>query len=173
MVFKLKASLLFIAFSLLVSCGYTVGERGVKINDETYEKVAVPAFHNKTTEGGIEAYITKALRQNIIEEGAFELTINKNAHLIIEGNVVGAGTEVLAIDRAGSATEYRLTMAIAYTVIDNVTGKNLFSDTISSRWDYKYQANSIDNRIARNDALENLSKEIARDILMLLKARYR
>ncbi len=147
-------------------------EHGVQSGDISYQNLMVLPFHNTTLQPTVEVYATKAWRNEAIQEETFALVDDtKEADLLLKGEVSGYGNDVLSLDAIGSATEYRLRLQLRYTLIDNVTGHTLFTDTVAGSWDYKYGANTIDNDIRLRDALENLNKELAHDALFLIKER--
>ncbi len=160
------------SFLLFSSCGYRMQQSGVDMGDIQYQSIMIFPFHNNTLQPAAEVFATKAWREEAFNEDAFDIVSKKQeADLLLKGEVTGYSNEVQAVDVIGSATEYRLVLTLRYTLIDNITGRKLFSDTISGSWDYKYGANTIDNDIRLRDALENLNKELAQDGLLLLRER--
>ena len=169
--YSLKALLLVLAL-FLSSCGYETAKRGVKINDEVYSNIAIPTFHNVTYVLGVEGEVTQFLRKNVINSGEFDLTSREEADIVLHGEVTSLGKAVLALNTVGSATEYRLSMSIKFNLKQNSSGKEIYEDTVSGTWDFKYMDNTIDNRITEDEATTNLSNQLARDILLLVKERF-
>ncbi|MFQ5896623.1 MAG: LPS assembly lipoprotein LptE [Candidatus Methylomirabilia bacterium] len=93
---------------LLGGCGY--GLRGTLPSH--LRTVAVPVFVNRTSEPGVENFITRAVIEAFSSSGRLRVVPPERADSLLEGEIVGYRVEALAFDPQANVREYRLWLTL-------------------------------------------------------------
>jgi len=154
-----RAGLVVLIGLAAASCGYSLHPSlpsGIRT-------LQVPVLENKTSEPGIEDFLTQALIQAIVNSGAAK----------IEGKIVGYSLTSLSFDRAANVTSYRLTVALALTLRDLRKDEVVWKqDRIEDRADFLLSGQQSVNIVLQNDALQRAAVDVSRAIVSFAFERF-
>ena len=109
-------------------CGYSLRTSlppGIK-------SVHVPVLENKTSEPGIEDFITQALTQAVVQSARVRIARNaQEADATLSGSIVEYRLAALSFDRSANVTSYRLVIGLALTLKE--AAENLFRMRIQAQ----------------------------------------
>lgn len=147
---------------LLGACGYSL--RGTLPSH--FRTVAVPVFVNRTSEPGVENFITRAVIEAFSTSGQLKVVPPDRADSLLEGEIVGYRVEALAFDAQANVQEYRLWLTLNLQFRD--VRKNVMiwrQDGIQERADFRVSGR-VAVTIAREEtALREAAVIIGRDIV--------
>ena len=161
---RLALPALFGLVAILVGgCGYSMRPTlpsGIKT-------LQVPVLENKTSEPGIEDFLTQALIQAIVNSGAAKIAKSADtADGRLEGKIVGYALTSLSFDRTANVTAYRLTVALALTLRDLRKNEVLWKqDRIEDRADFQVAGQVTTNLVRETDALQRAAVDVSRAIV--------
>jgi hypothetical protein len=152
------------------SCGYSLHPTlpsGIRT-------LQVPVLENKTSEPGIEDFLTQALIQAIVNSGAAKIASSETAaDARLEGKIVGYSLTSLSFDRAANVTSYRLTVALALTLRDLRKDEVVWKqDRIEDRADFLLSGQQSVNIVLQNDALQRAAVDVSRAIVSFAFERF-
>jgi len=152
------------------SCGYSLHPSlpsGIRT-------LQVPVLENKTSEPGIEDFLTQALIQAIVNSGAAKIASSETtADARLEGKIVGYSLTSLSFDRAANVTSYRLTVALALTLRDLRKDEVVWKqDRIEDRADFLLSGQQSVNIVLQNDALQRAAVDVSRAIASFAFERF-
>lgn len=124
-------------------------------------KIAIPVFKNNTSEPGIERNVTAQIREAFIRDGRLRVVEKQNADLIFTGNIDGYELRPVSFDRNDDVVEYWVIMDIHVKVKDVAKGEYFIDKLFKSKWDYKVSSELLSSERARNDAIDEASKDFA------------
>jgi len=114
-----------LALLLSVACGYYHGtSRGRSLSGS----VAVPFLENRTAQPDLELLATEALSEALEADGGLRLVPRGQEDYLLTGSVVRYGEAPFSIGEAGSADEYKLTIALEMSFQRSATGEFVWSD---------------------------------------------
>ncbi len=127
---------LLIGISFLSSCGYQF--RGEETNlPPDIHSVSIPIFGNSTLQTGIETEVTRALVDKFISSRRLAVREKNSADSLLTGNVNSFITSSVAVTTSTQiSTEYRATVTVTFSFLDQKTGKVLFRETMSDWRNY-------------------------------------
>jgi outer membrane lipopolysaccharide assembly protein LptE/RlpB len=151
-------------------CGYSLRPTlpsGIKT-------LQVPVLENKTSEPGIEDFLTQALIQAIVNSGAAKIARSaESADARLEGQIVGYALTSLSFDRTANATAYRLTVALALTLRDLRKNEVVWKqDRIEDRADFQVAGQVTTNLVRETDALQRAAVDVSRAIVSFAFERF-
>jgi outer membrane lipopolysaccharide assembly protein LptE/RlpB len=144
-------------------CGYSLRTSmpaGIK-------SIHVPVLENKTSEPGIEDFITQALTQAVVQSGRVRIAPSaREADASLEGSIVVYRLTSLSFDRGANVTSYRLIIGLALTFKDLKQNKVLWKqDRIEERADFQV-AGQVTQTLAREEqAVQRAAVDVARAIV--------
>jgi outer membrane lipopolysaccharide assembly protein LptE/RlpB len=151
-------------------CGYAI--RG---NLPAHIKtVSVPVFVNKTTEPGVEDFITRAVVEAFTTNSGLRVVSPERADAILEGEIVGYQLQPLAYNQAANVQQYRLIVTLNLRFRDVREGKPLLEEKgVQEKADFQ-SASSVAANIAveRGPALQQAATDIGRAIVNLAVERF-
>jgi hypothetical protein len=160
------------AFPGLVAggCGYSLRPSlpsGIKT-------LQVPVLDNRTSEPGIEDFLTQALIQAIVNSGAAKIASSgASADARLEGKIVGYSLASLSFDRTANVTSYRLTVALALTLRDLRKDEVIWKqDRIEDRADFLVAGQVATNLVRETDALQRAAIDVSRAIVSFAFERF-
>ncbi len=159
---------LIAATSLLLSaCGYHVGGRGTSLPPDI-KTIAVPIFKNETPQFRIEQNLTSAVVEELIERTRFRVTTNPaGADAILHGTVKLLRSGVATYNtQTGSATTLQIEVVTAVNLVDQHTGKSIFSNP-AYVFREQYQISQTPSTLIQEDpaAISRLSHNFARTLV--------
>ncbi|MFP5518828.1 MAG: LptE family protein [Bdellovibrionia bacterium] len=129
---------LFVIIFLLSGCAYRLGTSTRTIPGGA-KKIAIPVFTNKTAEPGIEMAFTNALLQEFYRSKVANVVGKAQAETLLTGTIKsleylpgakktsGDSSVPFLSEGAVLATEYRILLKVELRVIENATGRVLWS----------------------------------------------
>lgn len=139
---KIFLKLSIILFSLILvssGCGYTTRSllpsqfKSIYIDNFTNNiKVTEESSDQRMYRGykpGMEIDVTNHIRNKYAFDGNLKVADEKNANLILKGELVDFRNEALRYDRSNNIEEYRIRMVINMELIDVKTGKTRWKET--------------------------------------------
>ncbi len=153
-----------VAASLLLGgCGYSLRTS----MPPGINSIHVPVLVNKTSEPGIEDFITQALTQAVVQSGRVRIAANaQDADATLEGSIVEYRLTSLSFDSSANVTSYRLIIGLALTFKDLKQNKVIWKqDRIEERADFQV-AGQVSQTIAREQvAVQKAAVDVARAIV--------
>ena len=160
----LVGSLLFVA-----GCGYSF--RGNLPNH--IQTVGVPIFANRTSEPGVENFLTSAVVEAFSTNGRLRVVRPERADAILDGEVVGYEVQSIAFDPNANVRQYRLLVTLNLRMRDVRQEKVLVDHRgLQERADFRVLG-AVSQTISREEsALRQAAVEIARSIVALTLDRF-
>ena len=151
------------AVLVLGGCGYSLRTS----MPPGINSIHVPVLVNKTSEPGIEDFITQALTQAVVQSGRVRIAANaQDADATLEGSIVEYRLTSLSFDSSANVTAYRLIIGLALTFKDLKQNKVIWKqDRIEERADFTV-AGQVSQTIAREQvAVQKAAVDVARAIV--------
>lgn len=127
--------------------------------------VAIPVFENATPEYTLEQQVTDAVIARFVNDNHLKVVDERSADLVIRGKVTGYRNAVFGFNSAVNAEEYRVTIAIAVVLKDQVKNRELWNDQNLIRFS-NYYVVDVPGQTAkteidgRKDAIDKIAEEI-------------
>ena len=163
-----RAALVVVA-ALVTGCGYSLrGNLPAHI-----KSVAVPLFKNRTSEPGVESFLTVAIVEAFSTNGRLRVVRPEQADSILDGEVIGYQVQSIAYDPQSNVQQYRLIVTLNLKFRDVRREEVLFEQkNLQERSDFRFQG-VVSQTIAREEtALRAAATEIARAIVALAIDRF-
>lgn len=143
-------------------CGYALVGRGSNIPEDIRE-VYLAALENRTQRPQVEQFLTRALADELVRRGRFELVNDPGAaDARLSGTVTGFGVTPIAFDPDGRATDYEISITAAVELRslddDEVVWSN---DRYIYRENYEVDATSTDFLDRETEAIESAAERFA------------
>ncbi len=151
------------------ACGYSL--RG---NLPAHIKtVAVPVFKNRTSEPGVENFLTGAVVEAFSTNGRLKVVGPDQADSVLEGEVVGYQVQSVAFDPRANVQQYRLVVTLNLRFRDVRRDAILFEQqNLQERSDFR-TLGVVAQTISREEtALRAAATDIARAIVALAVDRF-
>jgi outer membrane lipopolysaccharide assembly protein LptE/RlpB len=163
------AALLALIATVLSGCGY--GLRGTLPGH--LKTIAIPTFANRTSEPGVENFLTRAVVEAFSSNGRLRVVEPTAADSILEGEVTGYNVQSIAFDASANVRQYRLIVTLNLRYRDIRDEKLLFDRRgYQERADFRV-AGAVSDTIAREQgALRQASVDIARSIVAFTLERF-
>ena len=154
---------------LAAGCGYSL--RG-NLPDHI-KSVAVPLFRNRTSEPGVENFLTAAVVEAFSTNGRLRVARPEQADSVLDGEVIGYQVQSIAYDPRANVQQYRLTVTLNLRFRDVRRDEMLFEQQgLQERADFRTQG-AVSQTISREEtALRQAATEIARAIVALAIDRF-
>jgi len=160
---------LLVLLSLLGGCGYSL--RG---NLPGHIKtVSVPVFKNRTSEPGVENFLTGAVVEAFSTNGRLRVVGSAQADSVLEGEVTGYQVQSIAFDPRANVQQYRLVVTLNLRFRDLKRDTVLFEQqNLQERSDFR-TLGVVSQTISREEtALRAAATDIARAIVALAVDRF-
>ena len=137
------------------------------------KSVAVPIFKNRTSEPGVENFLTGAVVEAFSTNGRLKVVGPEQADSILEGEVVGYQVQSVAFDPRANVQQYRLVVTLNLRFRDVRRDAILFEQqNLQERSDFR-TLGVVAQTISREEtALRAAATEIARAIVALAVDRF-
>jgi outer membrane lipopolysaccharide assembly protein LptE/RlpB len=160
------------AFLTLISaCGYHLAGKGSRLPRHIHS-IAIPVFENSSSEPGIQRNLTDIIRETYLNDGRLKLKGEKEADLLMKGKITGYELRAVAFDRKDVATEYWVILEGEIDVRDQVKKAAYLREKFSTRRDYKSTANVVDTESAKQAALQEAYRDLARQLVSMVLDRF-
>tara|TARA_X000000368_G_scaffold232279_1_gene183477 strand:- start:1692 stop:2267 length:576 start_codon:yes stop_codon:yes gene_type:complete len=140
-----KIASLSIAF-FFFGCAYYSMSGSIPAN---INNVAIPLFKNETVEFELSEKLTSVIVQEISSQNILKITNDTNGDSIINGSIISVSDGPYAFNSNEKVSEYRFSLSVKASWIDNSDDSALFEKTFSAFGTY-----SIDNDPS-SDGLDN------------------
>lgn len=168
MMMRGRALIVLLAITL-PGCGY--GFRGTLPSH--LQTIAVPTFVNRTSEPGVENFLTRAVVEAFSSNGRLRVVEPETADSILDGEVTGYELQSIAFDSTANVRLYRLLVTMNLRYRDVKEEKLLFERRgYQERADFRV-AGIVSDTIAREQgALRTAAVDIARAIVSFTLERF-
>lgn len=166
---KRRAALIVAVAAMLSGCGY--GLRGTLPGH--LRTIAVPTFTNKTSEPGVENFLTRAVVEAFSTNGRLQVVAPETADSILDGEVTGYELQSVAFDPAANVRQYRLVVTMNLRYRDLKEEKLLFERRgYQERADFRVTGIVSDTISREQGALRSAAVDIARAIVAFTLERF-
>jgi outer membrane lipopolysaccharide assembly protein LptE/RlpB len=150
-------------------CGYSL--RGTLPGH--IQTVAVPVFKNRTSEPGVENFLTGAVVEAFSTNGRLKVVQPDKADSILEAEVTGYQVQSVAFDPGANVQQYRLVVTLNLRFRDVKRDSILFEQqNLQERSDFR-TLGAVSQTISREEtALRAAATDIARAIVALSIDRF-
>jgi len=164
-----RALLAVLVTAALSGCGYSL--RGTLPGH--LRTIAVPTFTNRTSEPGVENFLTRAVVEAFSTNGRLRVVSPEAADSILDGEVTGYELQSVAFDPSANVRQYRLLVTMNLRYRDVRDEKLLFERKgYQERADFRV-AGAVSDTIAREQgALRTAAVDIARAIVAFTLERF-
>ncbi len=164
-----RAALIVLLTTTLPGCGY--GLRGTLPSH--LQTIAIPTFTNRTSEPGVENFLTRAVVEAFSTNGRLRVVAQESADSILDGEVTGYELQSIAFDPSANVRLYRLLVTMNLRYRDVKEEKLLFERRgYQERADFRV-AGIVSDTIAREQgALRTAAVDIARAIVAFTLERF-
>ena len=131
---------------LLFGCAYYSMSGSIPAN---INNVAIPLFNNETVEFELSEKLTSGIIQEISSQNILRITNDTNGDSIINGSITSVSDGPYAFNSNEKVSEYRFSLSVKVSWIDNSDDSAFFDKTFSAFGTY-----SIDNDPS-SDGLDN------------------
>ncbi len=164
---KLKASVAVLLIFMLAGCGYHLSGTGGSLR-KYMRTISVPVFENESNEPLIQRQFTDAVRQAFLTDGRLRLTGPKNADLLLTGIIDVYSVRSVAFSKDDVVTESIITLGVTVLVKDQVKKKAYMENKLKANRDFRSDSLVINSEAARQAALEEAYRDLARQIVSLV-----
>ena len=143
---KLKKIVNFVSIFLIVGCSYYSMAGSIPAN---IKNVNIPLIENDTAEFEISENLTSKIIQEIAIQNILKITDDSNSDSTILGVITNASDGPFSFDTNEQVDEYRFSLSLKVTWIDNENEKNLIEKTFTGFGNYSINndpsSDGIDN----------------------------
>ena len=143
---KLKKIVNFVSIFLIVGCSYYSMAGSIPAN---IKNVNIPLIENDTAEFEISENLTSKIIQEIAIQNILKITDDSNSDSTILGVITNASDGPFSFDINEQVDEYRFSLSLKVTWIDNENEKNLIEKTFTGFGNYSINndpsSDGIDN----------------------------
>ena len=143
---KLKKIVNFVSIFLIVGCSYYSMAGSIPAN---IKNVNIPLIENDTAEFEISENLTSKIIQEIAIQNILKITDDSNSDSTILGVITTASDGPFSFDVNEQVDEYRFSLSLIITWIDNENEKNLIEKTFTGFGNYSINndpsSDGIDN----------------------------
>lgn len=154
-------------FASLVSCGYHVAGRADLV-PKNIRTIAIPAFTTFTTRYNLIDVLPREIGREFLARTRFRIVNNpSDADAILKGSVNTVTAIPTIFDpTSGKATSVQITVSLTVNLIEQATGKVLYSrPNFIARQNYEIAVDPHQFFDERDPAFARLSRDVARDIV--------
>ena len=143
---KLKKIVNIVSIFLIVGCSYYSMAGSIPAN---IKNVNIPLIENDTAEFEISENLTSKIIQEIAIQNILKITDDNNSDSTILGVITNASDGPFSFDSNEQVDEYRFSLSLKVTWIDNENEKNLIEKTFTGFGNYSINndpsSDGIDN----------------------------
>src|SRR2546427_3318671 len=163
-----REAVLALIATAAAGCGY--GLRGTLPSH--LKTIAIPTFTNRTSEPGVENFLTRAVVEAFSTNGRLRVVGPAAADSILDGEVTGYELQSIAFDPSANVRQYRLIVTMNLRYRDIKEEKLLFDRRgYQERAGFRVAGAVSDTIAPEQGALRQGSPDIARAIVALPLAR--
>jgi outer membrane lipopolysaccharide assembly protein LptE/RlpB len=156
---------LLLVLAAVEGCGYRLEGRGVFL-PKHIRKVAVPIFENKSFERDLEIVLTEAVLREINRRGGVTLVQDAaQADAVLRGTIEEYRLDVLAADRDGRASAYRVSIRAAIVFEDLVEKKPYWQNTLSKVQDFQVDESAASTQVQERESIQKAAEDFAKTVV--------
>jgi hypothetical protein len=134
--------------------------------------IAVPVLRNRTSEPGIENFVTSALVEAFAINGRLRVVRSEQADSILDGEVLGFEIQSIAFDPRANVRQFRLLLTLKLLYRDVRRNAVVFDGVLTERSDFR-TAGQVVQTIAREETAVRLAAvDIARTMVSRIVDRF-
>jgi hypothetical protein len=155
------------ALGSLLSCGYHVGGHA-DLLPKSIQTIYIPAFTTFTTRYRLIDLLPKQLSREFLTRTRFRVVDEPGeADAVLQGSVNSVSLFPTVFDpTSGKATSVQVSVSLTFNLIDQHTGKVLFSRVnFGARQNYDIPVDPHQYFDERDPAFDRLSRDVAHDIV--------
>jgi hypothetical protein len=122
---RARAAFVSLAALALGACAYTPSPALLPSHLKT---IAIPAFENATTEYTLEREVTDAVIAKFVADNHLKVVDERSASAVLRGRITQYKNAVFGFSSDTEANEYRVTIAVAVTLKDQVRNRELWAE---------------------------------------------
>ena len=107
------------------ACAYTPSPALLPAHLKT---IAIPVFRNETTEYNLEQAITQAVIDRFVLDNHLKIVGEREANAMLRGTITEYKNAIFGFTTGSEATEYRVTIALAVTLKDQVKNREMWNE---------------------------------------------
>lgn len=153
------------------ACGYHLVGKGNQLPRHIHS-IAIPIFENSSAEPGIQKNLTDVVRETYLNDGRIRLKGEKEADLLMKGKITYYELRPVAFNRNDVATEYWVILNGEIDVKDQVKNEPFVKEKFTTRWDFRSNQSVVDSESARQAALQEAYKDLARKLVSMVLDRF-
>jgi outer membrane lipopolysaccharide assembly protein LptE/RlpB len=158
----------------LAGCGYHVAGKA-DLLPTTLHTIAIPAFHNNTTKYKLTERLPQAIGREFISRTRYQVIQDETqADAILRGTVSNYFSGPTIFDPAtGRASGIQVFVILRIELIERATGKVLYSaPNMEVKERYEVSVEQIPYFDENQDALDRLSRQVARDVVSSILEKF-
>lgn len=163
------------AFALLLGgCGYTFAGGALRGPLRGIKRLSIPVFKNTSREPGLQAVLTTALRQIVLDGGRVKLVSRPRAQAVLEGHIKSFTRGAISFPRALSGEtlrigQYGLTLWLDVTLRRASDNKILLqARNLTLTGAHLSGATVLDGEANKNRAVGRMAIELMRRVYRLV-----
>jgi hypothetical protein len=129
------------------------------------KSVAIPIFENNTLNYGLETLVTSKVVDEFVTDGNLRVKDVRKADSILHGTITNYVQEAASYTVGEAIQKYRLTMTVAISFEDRVSGEILWSEPNLTYSVTYFPTVSQGNAETEQDAQQRLAEDIAKEIV--------
>jgi outer membrane lipopolysaccharide assembly protein LptE/RlpB len=164
---RIKILCVLIGLILISACGYHLTGTGNTLPAHL-KTVAIPVFDNTSSEPDIHRNMTNVIRQSFINDGRLKVVKRSDADLVMRGVLNSYSLQAVSFDTSDVALEYYVALGVDIDVKDMVKRKQFLKQNFTTKWDFRTDADVINNEAARQEALNDAYKELGNRLVSIV-----
>ena len=142
------------------SCGYHLAGYGSTLASHI-RAISIPVFKNSSSEPNIQRDATDAIRRAFISDGRLKVTDTSKADLLMRGTLTNYQLRGVSFSSEDSAEEYIVRLGIEVEVYDRIKKRIIFSQKLTTQWDYRSTSSVVDSESEKYTALKEAYDDLA------------
>jgi hypothetical protein len=124
--------------------------------------IAIPLFDDQSGSGeaSLREKITQALTDLFIRDNSLEIADKSKADSILEGVIVSARDDILAVGGGETVNKRRITMSVKVTYQDMKLRKKIYEKTFTNTGDYTPAGGFAQRQAAFEEAMRKITEDI-------------
>lgn len=164
---RIKILCVLIGLILISACGYHLTGTGNTLPAHL-KTVAIPVFDNTSSEPDIHRNMTNVIRQSFINDGRLKVVKRSDADLVMRGVLNSYSLQAVSFDTSDVALEYYVALGVDIDVKDMVKRKQFLKQNFTTKWDFRTDADVINNEASRQEALNDAYKELGNRLVSIV-----
>lgn len=160
-----RRSLALVGLAVLLAataCAYRTTSRGRSLRGT----VAVPFLDNRTGQPDLEVQLTEALVEALEQDGSLDVVNPGGEDFLLQGAVTRYAEAPFSISAAGTADEYKLSIAVVVSFVDQTGMQRGWRDKrITGSANFYIESSAAGEELTREGAEARALEQIVEDVL--------